>query len=280
MIRLGGQGISAIEDPYELARAHKAFGYRSAYVPNKLSLNDLDGVHKFREAFEREDILIAECNAWGNMIDRDETRAKEMRRRVCEKLALADEAGAQCTVNFIGTFLPDSRIGPHPKDLTQEAFDLTVEVVREIVDTVKPKRAKFCLEMMQWEYPDSPESYLALIKAVDRPGFGAHLDPCNIIVSPRMYYDTGSIIRRCFELLGPWIVSCHAKDLVMRGTLALHLDEILPGQGNMDYRTYLSELNRLPREIPLLIEHLKSPAEYAAARDYLKSVGKAVGIDL
>ncbi|MCX7011024.1 MAG: sugar phosphate isomerase/epimerase [Candidatus Sumerlaeota bacterium] len=280
MIRLGGQGIPAIEDPVELARAHKAFGYRAAYCPNRLSLKDPDRVRAFREAFAREDILLAECNAWGNMIDRDEEKAKQMRRRVCEQLALADEVGALCTVNYFGTFLPNSRIGPHPDDLTPKAFDLAVEVVREIVDAVKPKRAKFCLEMMQWMYPDSPESYLALIKAVDRPAFGAHLDPCNIIVSPRMYYDTGSILRRCFELLGSWIVSCHAKDLILRGNLALHLDEILPGQGNMDYRTYLTELNRLPREIPLMIEHLKSPEDYAAARDHIKGVGRGLGIDM
>jgi hypothetical protein len=63
--------------------------------------------------------------------------------------------------------------------------------------------------------------YLALIKAIDRPACAAHLDPVNLIVSPRQFYDSGTLIRYCFAVLGPWIVSAHAKDLTLRGQPAL-----------------------------------------------------------
>jgi len=278
MIRLGGGGVKpASDDPREIARAHTAFGYRAAFCP-RASLSDPGRIRAIREAFAKEGVVIAECNAWGNMIDTNEERRRQMLERVRESLALADEVGALCCVNYLGTFEPESKIGPHPDNLTAKGFDLCVEVVRAIVDAVKPRRAKFCLEMMQWILPDSPEAYVELIKAVDRPAFGAHLDPVNLIVSPRLYFDNGALIRRCFQTLGPWIVSCHAKDIILRGNLALHLDEIRLGLGRLDYRTYLRELDRLGRETPLMLEHLASPEEYALARDQVFAVGRELGI--
>jgi sugar phosphate isomerase/epimerase len=188
---------------------------------------------------------------------------------VCERLALADEIGARCCVDYIGTLDPGTEFWPHPENLSSTTFDLAVDVVRRILKEVKPLRAKFCLEMMQWTFPDSPESYVRLIEAVDHTSFAVHLDPVNLIVSPRLYFDNGSLIRECFNTLGKWIVSCHAKDIILRNRLALHMDETRPGTGNLDYTTYLTELRRLPGEVPIMLEHLSSADEYARARDYL-----------
>jgi len=146
--------------------------------------------------------------------------------------------------------------------------------MRRIVDDVKPRRAKFVLEMMSWTIPDSVDAYLKLITAVDRPSFGAHLDPVNLIVSPRLYFNNGALIRDCFERLGRWIVSCHAKDVRLRNESVVHLDEVRPGLGALDYRTYLRHVKALG--LPLMIEHLNSNEEYAAARDYLANLAKEI----
>ena len=161
--------------------------------------------------------------------------------------------------------------------MSQEGFDWAVEAVRGIVDEVQPTRAKFALEMMQWMPPDSPEQYADLVKAIDRPGFAVHLDPVNVVITPRLYFSTGELIRRCLDLLGPHIVSCHAKDITLHATLAMHLDEVPLGTGNMDYHTYLRELDKLPQTPPLMLEHLK-PEQYPAARDHVLAVGRELGL--
>lgn len=97
--------------------------------------------------------------------------------------------------------------------------------------------------------------------------------------APRQYFDSGALIRECFQKLGRWIVSCHAKDIILRHKLSLHLDEVRLGTGNLDYRTYLTELNRLPHELPLMLEHLSSVEEYTMARDHLVRLGRELGID-
>jgi sugar phosphate isomerase/epimerase len=143
---------------------------------------------------------------------------------------------------------------------------------------VKPKRAKFALEMMQYSLPDSVDNYVELIQAVDRPMFGAHFDPVNLIMTPRVYWNNGALIRECFDKLGQWVVSCHAKDITLHHRAALHLDEVQIGEGVLDYRTYLRELDRMPHEVPLMLEHLEGPA-YAVARDRIFAVGEAIGVE-
>jgi sugar phosphate isomerase/epimerase len=286
MIRLGGNGLpTQTTDPVELARAHRAFGYSAAYCPRFLSTRDPASIRAFRDAFAAEDVMIAEVAAWSNLVSGDEAERRANLDFAAERLQLADEIGARCAISYTGSILPrksapEGSFGadhqPHPDNLTREGFERCVESARAIIDAAKPKRAKFAFEMMQFVYPDSPEATLELIRAIDRPAFAAHIDPVNIILTPRQYFDNGALIRECFALLGPHIVSCHAKDLVLRNELALHLDEVRLGLGRLDYRAYLAELDRL-KGVPLLLEHLPDD-QYAAARDAVVAIGAEIGV--
>ena len=204
------------------------------------------GIADIRKAFEAEGVMIAEVGIWRNLVTPDDATRKAHRAYAAELLAIADEVGAKCAVTYIGTYLAGSDYAPTKRTLPPRRSTIAWRPARELIDAVKPKRAKFALEMMQYSLPDSVDNYRDLILAVDRPQFAAHLDPVNLVFTPRQYWDTGALIRECFEKLGPWIVSCHAKDIVLSEyKAALHFDEIIPGEGQLDYRTFLRELDRL-----------------------------------
>lgn len=278
MIRLGGHGLAtAGDDPVALARAHRAFGYGAAYVPATLTAADSAGLAAFEAAFAAENVMPAEVGIWRNLVTPDAATRRANLAFAADKLAVADAVGACCAVSYIGSFKAGTDYAPAAENMGPECFEACVETVRYLLDTVKPKRAKFALEMMQYSVPDSVDSYVELIRAVDRPMFGAHFDPVNLIMTPRVYFDNGALIRECFDKLGAHVVSCHAKDIVLRHQAALHLDEVQIGEGVLDYRTYLGELARLPRQVPLMLEHLEGPA-YAVARDRIFAVGDAAGI--
>ena len=63
----------------------------------------------------------------------------------------------------------------------------------------------------------------------------------------------------------------------MRDQLTVHLDEVRPGLGALDYKVFLQELSRLPGDVPLILEHLEQ-GEYSLAREYV--VGAAAQIEL
>jgi hypothetical protein len=49
--------------------------------------------------------------------------------------------------------------------------------------------------------------------------------------------------------------------------------------GNLDYSTYLRELSAL-KDVPLMMEHLETAAEYAQAADHIRQVGRSLEIGL
>ncbi len=131
---------------------------------------------------------------------------------------------------------------------------------------------------MGWALPDSPDSYLKMIHAVDRKAFAVHLDPCNLINSPARFYHNTDLLNECFDKLGPWIVSCHAKDVTWDVEMQVHFREVVVGTGKLDYATYLRRLVALPQDVPLMIEHMQNQEEYDQSRKYIFQTGKELGI--
>lgn len=276
-LRLGGPVFEKYQDPQGWVEAVKRLGYSAAYCPVGAKASD-DEVRAYEEAARKADIIIAEVGAWSNPICRDEATRNAALEKCRTQLALADRIGARCCVNIAGS-LSDTWDGPAAENFTQDAFDLIVETTRSIIDAVQPTRTYFALETMPWAYPDSADSYLRLLKAIDRKGFGVHLDPVNLVCSPQRYYGNAALIRECFEKLGPHIRSCHAKDILLQKKLTTHLDEVRPGTGGLDYAVFLKELSRFPGT-PLMLEHLPNADEYRQAADHVRRVAEGIGLPL
>ena len=276
-IRLGGPIFLKSDDPHELAREHRRLGYSAAYCPTAKA-EDTARVRAIEQAFAAENVVLAEVGAWCNMLDPDPDKRRKNLDYVTERMALADAVGARCCVDYAGSFSAKIPWGPDPRNLSDEFFNGTVENCRKIIDAIKPKRSVFTIEMMGWNLPDSPDSYLDLVKAVDRKQFAVHMDVCNGINSPRKFYANAKFIGECFSKLGAWIVSCHAKDLQWVPELNVHFLEVVPGRGSIAYDEYLRQLARLPVDAPLMLEHLKTPEEYAEGREYIQQVGRKTGV--
>lgn len=270
-VRIGSPVFFPTDDPDAWAAAARKQRNRAVYAP-KLSIGETDRINAFAEAARKHDLIFAEVGRWCNLMDADpEKRAKNL-ANVTEGLAVAEAIGARCCVDTAGSFDTETWYGPHPKNVSEEFFDLAVENARKIIDAVKPKRARFGYEIMPWAVPDTADSYLRLLKAVDRKEFCVHLDICNMINSPKLFWNTTALINESFDKLGPWIASCHAKDLRWITELSLRFQECPLGEGTIDYGTYLKRLARLPGDVPLMIEHMNGEAEYDRCKDYLFKV--------
>ena len=271
-IRLGGPVFQDFTDPNEWVTAHKKWGYSAAYCPVDANAPE-ELVMAYKSIAASNNLIIAEVGAWSNPISPDDNQRKKAIDYCCQQLDLADKISANCCVNIAGSRNPEKWDGPHKDNLSKDTFDMIVEVTQKIIDQVKPRNTYFALETMPWIFPNSVESYLDLIKKIDRKRFACHFDPVNLINSPERYYNNGAIIKDAFEKLGKHIKSCHGKDTIILNELTTHINETQPGKGNLNYGVYLKELNNLDN-IPLMLEHMEEPEEYRAAGKYLQGVAK------
>ena len=233
-------------------------------------------------AAKRQGAVIAEVGVWNNLFDPDPEKAAAARDYGAGQLALADEWGIPCCVNIAGTESTAGWDAADRSNFRPETYERIVNSVRDLIDSVKPKRTFYCLEPMPWMVPDGPEEYLRLIRDVDREHFGAHMDFVNMINCPRRFLDAEGFIEECFRLLGPHIRSTHLKDIRLHPTrLTTILEECSPGEGDLDFGRVLTAMDRLlPPEAPVLLEHMRSFREYARAYDFVSEQAARVGVSL
>jgi sugar phosphate isomerase/epimerase len=275
-MKLGGVIFEKFRDPREWIATLKKAGYSAAYYPLDDAALETD-IRACAVAAADAGIVIAEVGAWSNPLSTNEKERREKIALCKKRLAVADLVGAKCCVNIAGS-RGTKWDGPCAEDLTPATFDLVVETVREIIDAVKPSRTFYTLEPMPWMYPDSPDSYLRLIAAIDRKSFAVHLDPVNMINCPSRCFFNGEFLRECFRKLGPSIKSCHAKDVVISEKLTTRIEERRVGLGTLDYGVYLSELDKLAPDTPLMIEHLETEEEYRLSAEHIRKVAVGAGI--
>ena len=264
-------------DASSWARLHVERGLGAAYWPLGLEATPAEEAAYLQAAAE-VGLVIAEVGVWNNLMDRDLQKREENIQTAIAKLRQADRVGARCCVNITGS-LGDRWDAPHPQNLTEETFAQIVRTTQRIIDEASPTRTFYTLESMPWMYPHDIDSMQRLIDAIDRPAFAVHVDMVNLVNGFDKVYHTGAMTQAFFDQFGPLIRSVHAKDVILRDTLTLHIDEAIPGEGIFDFDTLLRATDALG-DVPVMSEHLETEAQYAQAVSFLSERAKSLGIKL
>ena len=276
MIRLGGPVYAESNDPEELIRRHRELGFSAAFCP---AVDDPTRREEMVAAFREADIVLAEVGAYCiNILDTDETIRQQNIATITKRLRYADSVGAGCCVMHGGSVQTGGWGQGSVENFSRESFERTVATVQGILDDAQPQTTKLVLETESYLFPDSPEVYLELLQAIDRPGFGVHLDPINITNTPRRFFFNGDFMRECVRTLGPHVVSAHAKDAVIGKAATVHISEAPAGQGQLDYDAYLTELDALEQDVTLMIEHISGLDQCWECRNFLYAKAEELGI--
>ena len=155
-------------------------------------------------------------------------------------------------------------------NFSKELWDDAVKMIRQIIDSVRPRHTKFSIESMPWMIPSSPDEYLRLLEDVDRPEFATHLDVVNMITSPQRYFFNDDFLRECFAKLKGTICSCHLKDIKLKEEYTFQLEESSCGEGSLDLELSASLASAENPCMPMIIEHLDTDQEYFDSVKYVK----------
>jgi sugar phosphate isomerase/epimerase len=277
-MRIGGDIKKGYQSPEEWISLVKEYRYSAVTTPIGHEA-PADLKQAYVDLAKKNNVVIGEVGIWRNTLSFNAAEAKANIEYSKERLSLAEEIGANCCVNIVGA-RGELWDGCYEDNYSEDVYSLIVDVTREIIDSVNPKRTFFTLEPMPWMLPDSPDSYLQLIKDIDRKGFAVHLDFTNMINCPERFVKRDLFIEECFGKLGPYIKSVHVKDVIMENILPCVIREVMPGKGVIDYKKVVRHCEKLSKEMTVFVEHLQTHEEYLEASGYVRRIAEAEGIDV
>lgn len=266
---LGISGQLAHTTPQEWAAKHKSLGLECVNFPVDY-LSGEDTYMAYKQAADDARLVIAEVGIWRNTLATDLAERAKWIDYAIGQLRMADEIGARCCVNVVGTPYGPRWDGGYRENFSRDLWHQAVLMIRQIIDTAKPKNTKFTIESMPWMIPSTPDEYVRLIEDVDRPEFGAHLDVVNMITSPEKYFFNERFLDECFKKLGDSICSCHLKDIRLKEEYTFQLEECACGDGTLDIEHYVRLADNERKDMPMIIEHLDTDEQYAASVAYVR----------
>lgn len=250
-------------------------GYRAAYCPDYLhGVHQRSEIEETRQALRERDIVLAEVGTWVNPLSPNDEERRAAEKYLIERLALAEELEARCCVNVLGSLSGDCWYAPCAENFDSAFLVKAARVYRRIIDAVDVKHTKMTFEIMPYSLLDGVGGYLSFLQELDRPQQTAvHLDPINLIHDPRTLYNHRAVIKDAVDRLGGRIVSVHLKDIVLdKRELNVHLNEVPPGQGEVDLEAVLRDLSALSEDLPVMLEHLPDDAAYDEAAAHVRAI--------
>ena len=255
--------------PEDWAAKHKALGLKAINFP----VNYLEGEEKYlayKKAADATGLSISEVGIWRNTLAADPSERAKWIDYAIGQLQMAEEIGATCCVNVVGTPYGPRWDGGYRDNFSMELWTDAVKMIRQVIDGVRPRHTKFCIESMPWMIPSSPQECLRLLEDVDRAEFATHLDVVNMITSPQRYFFNDDFLRECFSVLKGTIVSCHLKNIKLKEEYTFQLEESACEDGALDLELYASLASAENPCMPMIIEHLDTDQEYFDSVKYVK----------
>ena len=203
-----------------------------------------------------------------NLVDPDPGVRAEALARVRRAMAVARRLGAVMVNTGVGSHHPSFPYGPHPANHAPQAFDTLVENLRILCPEASDRGLLLSLEPHVMTTIGSVEAISAVIEAVGHPALRVNFDPVNLLGTLPEVFGSARAIRAIGDRLGPVLApSAHVKDIRPAPALVLHLDEVPPGDGFVDWEAYFAVCGQLGDGSALIVEHLEGDVvETALAR--------------
>ena len=259
---------ATLEEALEAAVNHgircMQFNLSSAGVTKIPTHIDPDLCDKVREEMGARNIAMTALGGTYNMIHPDLQRRADGLRNLRVLAAACERLGTSVITLCTGTRDPDNMWRRHPDNDTPEAWDDLVVSMRQAIEVAEEYQVTLAFEPEVANVVDSAIKARRIIEQIGSPYLKVVMDGANIFHAgelPRMR----EILDEAFTLLGEHIAFAHAKDLDRDGE-AGHL---AAGKGLLDYDQYLSLLNDVDPDIPIVLHGL-SEAEVDGCVAFLR----------
>ncbi len=206
---------------------------------------------KIREEMGARNITMTALSGTYNMVHPDLQQRADGLRKLRVLASACDKLGTSVITLCTGTRDPNSMWRRHPDNDSPEAWDDLIISMRQAIEVAEEYRVTLAFEPEVANVVDSASKARRLIDRIGSPYLKVVMDGANIFHAGELPH-MREILDEAFGLLSEDIAFAHAKDLDRDGE-AGHL---AAGKGLLDYDQYLSLLNEIDSDIPIILHGL------------------------
>lgn len=208
---------------------------------------------------------------------------RQVRHRVSDKIARGTELAAQLEAQAFllrpGGLNPAGPWTPHRDNHKPEHVGPLVETLRPLAAKAEREGVLLAMETHAVSIMDPPQKCREIIAAVGSDNLRLILDVVNHFQCLQQVYHSGEWVDHIFDEVGAISPLAHIKDLKVSNGLVLHIDQELPGEGELDLALVLKRFDALFPHGYGLIEHLGLEQIPRAAAN-VRRIAAQAGVDI
>ena len=178
-----------------------------------------------------------------------------------------------------GSLNPDGAWTSHRDNHLPESMERLIDTLKPIAEHAERHELTLVMETHAVSIMDSPETCREVVERVGSERLRIVMDFINHFQTLQQVYESEARLNHIFDVMGPIAPMAHIKDISVQNGLVLHLNEEVPGEGELALDIALKRFEALYPNGYGLIEHL--PAEkIPLANANVRRIATESGIDI
>ena len=158
-----------------------------------------------------------------------------------------------------GSLNPDGAWTSHPDNHLPESMERLIDTLKPIAEHAEQHELTLVMETHAVSIMGSPEICREIVERVGSERLRIVMDFVNHFQTLLQVYNSEERLNHIFDVMGPVAPMAHIKDISVQNGLVLHLNEEVPGEGELELGVALKRFDEFYPNGYGLIEHL--PAE-------------------
>ncbi len=262
-------------------RRARAAGFSGTHVfVDRPLLAELGEFRRVKQAFDEAGLVVAQTNGWYEcLINPDEAVRAEGIRGLSQLVRI----GRQLDTRFVyvrpGSINPKGHWWPHPDNHAPRTFDRLVDSMQQLCRVAQAEGVLLGIEGHVVSTLDTAQRVRDLFDAVGSPMLKFNMDPVNFVGTVRDAHDTARLLNELYDVLGGDMIALHAKDCAIQDAHVVHIVEVIPCTGTMNYELLMRRWVACCPDGYFLIEHLPDD-KVLIALEAIRRVADRLGIPL
>ena len=178
-----------------------------------------------------------------------------------------------------GSLNPAGSYSPSKKNHEPECKERLIDTLKLVAAKAEEEGVTMVIETHVLTIMGSPETNKEIIEAVGSERMGVVMDYVNHFQSLQQVFNSTERLDHIFDIMGPISPVGHCKDIRLGPGLVLHIDEEVPGDGELDMVTALGRWHKFYPDRYMLLEHLGND-RYPRAAANVRRICAAAGIEI